>query len=89
MLKHYMTILYIMRNYHLKYIAYYTITILFVGQVLNNFNAIHFLKYATQHNKTEHTQRRYVITNLMILFMFKYNFEKQKQKQTKTHYNTI
>lgn len=55
MLKHYMTILYIMRNYHLKYIAYYTITILFVGQVLNNFYAIHFLKYATQHNKTEHT----------------------------------
>lgn len=27
-------------------------TILFVGQVLNNFNAIHFLKYATQHNTT-------------------------------------
>lgn len=34
-LKHYMTILYytITRSYHLKYIAYCTITILFVGQV--------------------------------------------------------
>lgn len=69
-----------MRNYHLKYTIRYIICRASFKQLLCNT----FLKIRnTTQQQKQNTQRRYVITNLMILFMFKYNFEKQKKETNK------